>query len=262
MYRGASIGTLSFGAKNRARFSDADIELMKAVADLVSTAMARKRAEQTLSQALVEKDVLLSEIHHRVKNNLSAFIALLSLEGSYEDTPAGERLKTDLQNRARSMALIHDTLYRTRNFTRVDMDMYLSTLVGQIAPLYRTSRPVSTEVRAAGTTIGLDRATPCGLIVNELVVNALKYAFPARAGSVPAEEPRISVVMIQVDGEYILTVSDNGIGLPGSIDISSTKTLGLKLVNFLARHQLRASVTTCTAHGTEFTIRFPKEEKP
>jgi two-component sensor histidine kinase len=224
--------------------------------------MARKRAEHRLSQALAEKDVLLAEVHHRVKNNLSAFIALLSLEGSYEDTPAGDRLRKDLQNRARSMALIHDTLYRTGDFSRVDMDMYLSTLVSQIVPLYTTPCPVATEVLARGTTIDLDRATPCGLIVNELVVNALKYAFPAPAGGMQKDCPcTIRVAMSLADGEYILEVSDNGVGLPAAIDVGTAKTLGLKLVNFLARHQLRATVSTETDHGTRFTVRFRQQVK-
>ena len=130
------------------------------------------------SRALAEKEVLLSEIHHRVKNNLTAFISLLSLEGSTEDTPVGKMLKQDLQNRARSMALIHETLYRTNMYDEVDMGIYLTTLVHQIANSFRTAKGVKTIVDAQGVILDIPRATPAGLIVNELVTNSFKYAFP------------------------------------------------------------------------------------
>ena len=109
----------------------------------------RKKAEETLREALAEKEVLLSEIHHRVKNNLTAFISLLSLDGSYEDTEAGRALRKDLQNRARSMALIHETLYRTSNFSNVDMEVYLNNLVTQIAGSYAESSKVRTGYRSS-----------------------------------------------------------------------------------------------------------------
>ena len=136
------------------------------------------RREHDLSRALAEKEVLLSEIHHRVKNNLTAFISLLSLEGSTEDTPAGKMLKQDLQNRARSMALIHETLYRTNMYDEVDMGIYLTTLVDQIANSFRTAKGVKTIVDAHGVMLDINRATPAGLIINELVTNSFKYAFP------------------------------------------------------------------------------------
>ncbi len=214
--------------------------------------------EHELSDALAEKEVLLSEIHHRVKNNLTAFISLLSLESTYDDSPAGLALKKDLQNRARSMALIHETLYRTRNYSRVNMDVYLSTLVGQIVQSYESEKSVNVVVNAHGITLDLSRATPGGLIINELLTNSLKYAFPS---SFCCETSRgspctISVNLAQNNDACILTVKDNGIGLPENLDIATTKTLGLKLVNFLAKHQLRASVEAQSKEGAEFRFRF------
>ena len=216
------------------------------------------KRETELTQALAEKEVLLSEIHHRVKNNLTAFISLLNLEGSTEDTPAGKLLRQDLQNRARSMALIHETLYKTHMYNEVDMGMYLTTLVDQIAATFKTERTVKTVVDAHGVMLDIPRATPAGLIVNELVTNSFKYAFPVSEGSgKPGKaSPEIAIALSKNDGEYVMTVKDNGIGLPPEFDIATTRTLGLKLVNFLARHQMRAKIAVSRETGAGFEIRF------
>jgi PAS domain S-box-containing protein len=214
--------------------------------------------EKDLNRVLAEKEILLSEIHHRVKNNLTAFISLLSLEGSIEDTPAGKTLKQDLQNRARSMSLIHETLYRTKIYDEVDMGLYLTTLLDYIGNSFRTPRAVKTIVHAHGVMLDISRATPAGLIVNELVTNSFKYAFAesVTAGSVPADPPTLTVALAKNNGEYRMTVKDNGPGLPPGFDPVKTQTLGLKLVNFLARHQMRAKVEVNTEKGTEFVFRF------
>ena len=220
--------------------------------------------EKQLNEALAEKEVLLSEIHHRVKNNLAAFISLLSLEGSYEESPAGRDLKRDLQNRARTMALIHETLYRTRQYSDVDMNVYLNTLVNQVVSSYSTGQTIRIVVEAKEVTLDLVRATPIGLIVNELVTNTLKYAFPNETTSVKADrsEPgTIGIKMSSEDGIYLLKVSDNGVGLPAGLDVQKTQTLGLKLVNFLAKHQLRSKIEINTDKGTEFVFRFKKSPK-
>ncbi|HVN74655.1 MAG TPA: PAS domain S-box protein [Methanoregula sp.] len=215
--------------------------------------------ENQLSQALAEKEILLSEIHHRVKNNLTAFISLLSLEGSYEESPAGKALKKDLQNRARTMALIHETLYKTRQYSDVDMDVYLSTLLEQVVGSYSSAKMVKTVVEARGVTLDLARATPIGLIVNELVTNSLKYAFTkdAIASLKTRKEPcTIAIRLVKENDAYLMRVSDNGAGLPAGLNLRTTQTLGLKLVNFLAQHQLRAKPEVLTDRGTEFVFRF------
>ncbi len=135
-------------------------ELTTTQKELQQNLQALNKREHDLQRALAEKEVLLSEIHHRVKNNLAAFISLLSLEGSIEETPAGLELKKDLQNRARSMALIHETLYRTHQFSEVDMDVYLNTLVGQIVNSYTLPQSIRMNVEAKGITLDLARATP------------------------------------------------------------------------------------------------------
>jgi two-component sensor histidine kinase len=230
---------------------EANIELTVAGDEL-------REKEMKLTESLEEKEALLSEVHHRVKNNLAAFISLLSLEGTYEDTPAGNQLKKDLQNRARSMALIHETLYMTRNFSSVDMGVYLKTLAEQVAATYSSERSIRTIVQSEGITLDLARATPCGLIVNELITNSMKYAFPASFDvKVIRQEPgTINVSMTNTGGMYELIVRDNGIGLPPAFDPKTAKSLGLKLVNFLARHQLRATIETGSGQGAQFVLRF------
>ena len=212
--------------------------------------------ERDLNKALAEKEVLLAEIHHRVKNNLTAFISLLSLEGSKEETPAGILLKQELQNRARSMALIHETLYKTHMFDKVDMGMYLTTLLDQIGNSFAMLRSVKIVVDAPGVTLNIPRATPVGLIINELATNSFKYAFPPEFVLADGDCPVLRVTLSNANGEYLLSVADNGVGLPPGLDVRGTNSLGLKLVNFLARHQLRAKVELGSGKGTEFLIRF------
>jgi PAS domain S-box-containing protein len=238
-------------------------ELQQNVDELYRSEDALRKNEADLREALSEKEVLLAEIHHRVKNNLTAFISLLSLEGSYEESPAGLALKKDLQNRARSMALIHETLYRTGKYSSVEMGMYLSTLVGQIASSFDPEQAVRIVVSCEGVSIDLARATPCGLIVNELVTNSFKYAFPASfdCPKIRGEPCTITISIAEEGDAYVMTVRDNGIGLPAGFDARQARSLGLKLVNFLARHQLRTNVDILSGDGTAFEFRFPVNQQ-
>jgi PAS domain S-box-containing protein len=220
--------------------------------------------ENELRGALVEKEMLLSEIHHRVKNNLTTFISLISLEGSHDESPGWKALKNNLQNRARTMAIIHETLYQTKKYSQVDMDIYLTNLVNRIAGTFPGSERICTIIEAEGITIDIARATPCGLIVNELVTNSFMYAFPPLFNcTVLRSEPcRIGVVMTKLDDTYELKIYDNGIGLPEEINYKTNPALGLKLVKILARHQLRASIGIKRDRGTELLIRFSTSTFP
>jgi PAS domain S-box-containing protein len=234
-------------------------ELSSANEGLVTALGKLQLDDEALKVSLAEREALLAEIHHRVKNNLTAFISLLSLQGSAEETPAGRELKEDLKNRARSMALIHETLYKTNQFSSVAMGQYLSTLVGQVVTSYGPPPGVRTVVQADGIALDLARATPTGLIVNELVTNAIKHAFPQemRTCAVDGKDPcLIGVRLAKEDGSYVLSVHDNGVGMPAGFNPMTAKTLGLKLVSFLAKHQLRAGVEVGTGKGTGFVFRF------
>jgi PAS domain S-box-containing protein len=255
-------GTLQVNAFRKDCFSPGIIHSLEMIAGQITETLMREQVEVALRQALAEKEVLLSEVHHRVKNNLAAFISLLSLEGSYLDTEGGRSLRNDLQNRARSMALIHETLYRTGKFTNVDMDIYLTTLIGQIADSYAKSPRIRTEIDARGVVLDLSRATTAGLIINELVTNSFKYAFPPGFDCVAerGEPCRIRVSFAREDRTYVLTVADNGRGLPPEFDPLTAESLGLLMVNFLASHQLRAKIGIRTDNGTEFIFRLNIKE--
>ena len=216
------------------------------------------KSEADLKEALSEKEVLLSEIHHRVKNNLTAFISLLSLDGSYEDTEAGRSLRKDLQNRARSMALIHETLYRTGKFSNVDMGIYLENLISQVVGSYGERSKVRTVIDVRDVALEIGRATTAGLIINELVTNSFKYAFPPGFDcmAIRGEPCTIRVSLAHMGGTNVLTVADNGCGLPEGFDPLKSKSLGLKLVNFLARHQLHADIDVMAEKGTKFIFHL------
>jgi len=235
-------------------------DILAANEKLTAIAVQLQQNESRLTTLLQEKQALLAEIHHRVKNNLTSFISLINLDGACEETEGGRTLKKDLQNRALSMALVHDTLYRTGNFSVVDMDVYLTNLVTQIADSYTVNREVRTIVEAGGVVLDLSRATSAGLIVNELITNSFKYAFPPSFDcmAVRGEPCTIQVTMSIRDGSYVLSVSDNGRGLPPDLDPVAAKSLGLKLVNFLARHQLRADIEIRVKTGTEFIFTLNK----
>jgi PAS domain S-box-containing protein len=220
-------------------------------------------SEAELRKALAEKEALLSEVHHRVKNNLAAFISLLSMDDSYEKDGSSLALRRELQNRARSMALIHEILYNTGKFSAVDMDMYLSSLVDKISESCLQKIPVQTIVRAGGVSLDLGRATTAGLIVNELVTNSFRYAFPPGFDCMAARgEPcTIRISLTLENGEGLLEVSDNGCGLPPGLDPLAAQSFGLKMVNFLARHQLRADVAVPEVRGTGFVFRLHNKEE-
>ena len=246
--------------KKNEELTEIQEELRQNIDELAASERLLRQNEAELKETLAEKDILLAEIHHRVKNNLTALISLLSLEGGHDETVASQALKTDLQNRARSMALIHETLYRTKKFAEVDMGVYLKNLIDQMQASLPSAVPVRTIIDADNVMLDIPRATPCGLIVNELVTNSFKYAFPPAfdCRQVRGEQPTIIIDLALDESMYTLTYRDNGVGLPEGFDPTTAQSLGLKLVNFLAKHQMRATIDTDTKNGTEYTFRFKK----
>ena len=200
-----------------------------------------------------EKEVLLQEIHHRVKNNLNIIISLLKLQALHIDEPAILSIFQDCQNRIKSMALIHERLYQTKDFSRVNYKEYITSLVTDLLAVnfHQQARP-EIVMDLGDIFLDLDTAIPCGLIVNELVTNALKYAFPdSRTG-------KITVSLKETDaGRHLLAVKDNGIGLPDGFDLHHAKTLGLQLIQILVK-QLHGTleIDPGSERGTEFRITF------
>ncbi|MBU7025862.1 MAG: PAS domain-containing protein [Theionarchaea archaeon] len=209
----------------------------------------RKRSEK-IKASLKEKEILLQEIHHRVKNNLQIVSSLLNLQSQYiKDKKYAEMLR-ESQNRIKSMALIHERLYQSENLAKINLNEYIKTLVHTLIRSYKVSTErIELQIDVEDVSFGIDAAIPCGLIINELVSNSLKHAFPDRKG-------KIAVILHSVDGIIELTVSDNGVGIPEDIDFKNTETLGLRLVTILAEDQLNGKVNLIKSKGTTFHITF------
>jgi PAS domain S-box-containing protein len=212
---------------------------------------AHRRAEEQIKSSLREKELLLKEIHHRVKNNLQVIYSLLSLQSDYVKDQRSLELFRESQNRIKSMALIHQELYKSGDVETVDFAAYVHDLAANLFRSYGVrAHVIRTRIEITGILLPLQTAIPCGLILNELVTNALKYAFPAgRSGEI-----RIAFSPDPADG-FILTIADDGIGLPKDIDFRNTESLGLRLVVTLVQ-QLKGAIELLPGPGTEFCITF------
>jgi PAS domain S-box-containing protein len=211
----------------------------------------QKLAEGRLDASLREKEVLLKEIHHRVKNNLQVVSSLLSLQSMRIADPRALGAFRTCQHQVRSMALLHEKLYQSEDCSRIDFGAYLKSLVEHLFNAFGSSAAhVAYTIDAPNISLSLDAAIPCGLIVNELGSNALKYAFAERAHG------KIQVEMRQEpEGRYSLWFRDDGVGLPKDLDWRKAASLGLQLVNLLTR-QLHGTIDYRNGLGTEFHIVF------
>jgi PAS domain S-box-containing protein len=212
----------------------------------------RKEMEGLLKQSLVEKDLLLKEIHHRVKNNLQIISSLLNLQKNYVSSDECSSVLDESQNRVHSMALIHEKLYQTENLTQISFADYVQDLT---TFLFRSYGVETSKVRFTVNSeafLNIDTAIPCGLIVSELISNALKYAFRQKPGG------EIFVETHQENGTFELWVKDDGIGFPEDLDFRNTKSLGMRLVTSLTK-QLQGKIELQRACGTIFRISFPNK---
>jgi two-component sensor histidine kinase len=219
---------------------------------------ASKEAERALREAVARQEVLLREIHHRVKNNLAVIASLFYLSSTHTDDARVVALLDDSRRRIRSMALVHETLYGSDNLARIDMAQYTRILANEVMAAYR---PLSANVQLTcdlqPVSLSVDLAVPCGLILNELVSNAFKHAFPeGRAGVV-------HVSLWESGTDCIMCVSDDGAGLPPDLDVATHHSLGLRLVRLLAT-QLRGVVAfERGSAGTQVRVTFTRcDEDP
>jgi PAS domain S-box-containing protein len=210
----------------------------------------RKSSEETTQAMLEEKEVLLKEVHHRVKNNLQVISSLLNLQMNVISNKETRELIRESQNRVRSMALIHEKLYQSDNVGQIDLEDYLRSLTRDLFRSYGVGG-VNLKLEVEQIKLDVDTAIPCGLIVNELVSNALKYAFPlGKEGQVHLKVARVS------RQQAAMSVSDNGIGLPAELAGYSSNTLGFQLVHMLVK-QLHGTLDVVRNGGTTFMITFP-----
>jgi PAS domain S-box-containing protein len=226
-----------------------------AVMNIVRDISERKQAEEALRASLAEKEVLLREVHHRVKNNLAAIVGLFDLQRQSLNDPQALSVLAELSGRIRSMNLVHEKLYRSDSLASIDFHEYLHSLISHLRTSFGTAR-IRCDIAAEGVRMPLDLAVPCGMIINELVTNALKYAFPEDRPQPEDVDCRIHVALCRDNDTCTLSVTDNGIGLPADFDWSTAKTLGLLLVRMLGQHQLGGRYEVDRRHGTSFTLTF------
>jgi PAS domain S-box-containing protein len=211
----------------------------------------RKQAEAELQASLKEKEILLKEVHHRVKNNLQIIYSLLRLQRRTLKDPQAVQSLLDSQGRIESIALVHEKLYRAGNLATVDFAEYIPGLVTNLLSSYNTqSKQIALDIAIAPITLDIDKAVPCGLIINELISNSLKYAFPTQ------DTGTIEVAMYTDEAaKIILLIKDDGVGLPPGFDIAQANSLGLQLVQDFV-DQLKGTIQISCSQGTEFRIRF------
>lgn len=214
----------------------------------------RKKAETQIRQSLHEKMVLLKEIHHRVKNNLQVISSLLMLQARHIKDGTIRTILDESRNRIHSIALVHEKLYGTQDLNHIDFAGYVGSLIKDITRVY--NRPdLAFFVNMPGIFLDINMGIPCGLIINELVSNCLKHAFPEnRQGTI-----RIGLEKAPA-GMYVLTVADDGTGFPPDLDFRNTASLGLQLINTLTA-QLNGTLELFTGQGTTFRMTFPESTK-
>jgi PAS domain S-box-containing protein len=226
------------------------------VTSIVRDITDRRHAEEQLQASLREKEALLKEIHHRVKNNLQVTSSLLRLQSDYIQDPTAREMFAESQNRIRSMALVHEKLYKSSDLSRINFSDYVDTLANLLFRSFGAS-PSQIQFRLSQSSIFLsvETAVPCGLIINELLSNCLKHAFKkGQKGEVH--------VQIGLAGEHRVefTVSDNGVGLPQGFDLEKMDTLGLQLVRTLVK-QLDGTINIQSTTGSSFTVSFSREKE-
>lgn len=213
----------------------------------------RRTTEERLKRGLAEKEVLLREVHHRVKNNLNIISSLLNLQSSMIRSPEDAlRAFENSRDRIMAMSLVHEKLYQSADYAQVDMQEYIGSLASQLLVAYGQGRPVRLGYDATGVLLDVNTSIPCGLIMNEILTNAFKYAFPGdRDGSIDI------AMRVLASGMVELAIRDDGVGMPAGLKVEETHSLGLTLVRMLV-DQLGGTLQIQSEHGTSFLIQFPK----
>jgi len=213
----------------------------------------RQKAQFQAETSLRERELLLSEIHHRVKNNMQIASSLLRIQSRRSDDPTTRSILDDSRNRISAMALIHETLYKPANLSSVSLKEYIDELtINLFDSCGVDSDRITLLTDVDSISLNIETATPCGLIINELVTNSLKHAFPDRRLGVIA----LSLKRNENAGGYLLTVADNGIGLAEGVDIRQTRSLGLQLVVNLTENQLQGTLEVQRGNGVVFRVSF------
>ena len=212
----------------------------------------RKHAEEKLVASLQEKEVLLREIHHRVKNNLQLISGLLDMTRMRTADESTNSILTDMMLKIQTMAQIHTRLYESKQFGKISITGQCRDQVTALSNIYsHKGHEISCEINSEEVFLPVDQALPCALVVNEILSNAYKHAFKGR------KKGTIEISAVQENGQIRITIRDDGIGIPDNFDISRSNSLGLKLIRTLVQHQLKGSLMIKSQNGTEIIVEFP-----
>ena len=241
-------GTDFWGYLSARRQSDEKGRLLTLIV-IVQDITESKKAEDMIRSSLREKELLLKEIHHRVKNNLQVMSSLLNLQSQYLNDPKARDIFRESTNRVKTMALIHDRLYRSENLSSIHFPGYVKDLAQNLVSTYAPDRRIDLNIEIEPLSFDIETAIPLGLVLNELISNTLKHAFPGKI------EGALRIGLYQEAANTILLVSDNGVGLPEDLDFMNTHSLGMQLVVTLVE-QLEGTIELKREKGTEFRIAF------
>jgi two-component sensor histidine kinase len=217
--------------------------------EVICSTTEEKRSEMMRTKSLQERDLMLNEIHHRVNNNLQIISSLLSIQSRHIKDQASIDAFKEMQDRIRSIALAQENLYGSEDLSWVDMSDYIRSLAAYLVRSYKIRSRVKLNLKMDQVFLGIDKAVPCGLIINELITNSLKHAFPE------GKEGEIRVDLMSKEDGVEIIISDNGVGLPEGFDLRWTSTLGMALVRSLIG-QLKGSVDVCIDRGTRYGMFF------
>ncbi len=241
---------ISAERETHAKLEDASSKLAELNTDLALNIATLKESEERLRESLMEKEVLLKEVHHRVKNNLQIISSLLSMQVSQIQEEGAADVLRDSEARVRSMSLIHELLYRNEQFSSVDFSMYVRNLVPLLQESYQKSSGIECILNLLPTELTLEQAIPSALILNELITNSLKYAYPDGHGEI--------LVDLGAEAGWMgITVKDHGVGLPANFDPATANSFGLTIVRALAEQLSGECVFSAGLPGAKCTIRFP-----
>jgi len=216
----------------------------------VSKSMLQQKA---LENSLAEKEILIKEVHHRVKNNMQVISSLLSIQAERAGDQVYSSLLNESQQRIKSMTLIHETLYQSKDLLKIDFQEYIESLTNSLTRLYMVPGvSVFVDVNVENVLLDLETAVPCGLVINELVSNSLKHAFHDKE-----ETGIIDIDFVSTDGSYNLRIADNGVGLPSDFDLKRSTSMGLEIVTILT-DQLEGMLSAYNDDGAVFQIQFPR----
>jgi PAS domain S-box-containing protein len=257
---GETFGLMQFNDFRPGMFTLDMIEVLERLAENLAASLAQRKAEEKLLSSLHEKETLLRELYHRTKNNMQVISSLLELESIYSQDDRVTRIIRSTQSRIQAMALVHQKLYQSQNLSRISLDEYLTDLAYLLLQTYSLySQGVYLDTDLAPETAVIDIAIPCGLLVNELITNALKHAFPPESSGKGADEKH-HVIHVQLhrlpDQRLELIVEDNGIGFPPGFDVRRSESMGMQTILTIGERQLGGKLTFVSDHGLRCSLVF------